>query len=440
MGRARRGTAAKGKRRPRAAAKAAAVAGDGHEETKDGPEKAAGGGGGFFCCYLLRSLCPRSKSRTYIGFTVNPRRRIRQHNGELRCGAWRTKRGRPWEMMLCIYGFPTNVAALQFEWAWQHPTESLAVRKAAAEFKSLGGIGNKVKLAYTMLNLPSWENLNLTVNFFSTKNTKFTAGCPPLPCHMKTVVSPMEDLPCYVEGLSSEDDIMEPREDEEERDAAVGGDTSDHGLQTMDLGTGIVGGESDTDEFFAPMDRSEVFASGISESSAARPEEEETRSAGCDVEYTIDDFGESDTDEFFAPMEGSEVCGSRISESSGAQPVEEETRIADSDVEYYPTDDFSYMEWGGIHETSELHVSRTPPRCSSSSCSDDVAGRSVNCVTGEASPVLKAGSDDGNLFFHEIDVVDLVTPVARYARDCSKVASICPKIIDLTNSPIVIEL
>lgn len=256
---------------------------------------------------------------------------------------------------------------------------------------------------------------------------------------MKTVVSPMEDLPCYVEGLSSEEDIMEPREDEEEPDAAVGGDTSDHGLQTLDLETGISGGESDTDEFFAPMERSEVFGSGIAESSAAQPVEEETRIAGCDVEYPIDDFGESDTDEFFAPMEWSEVCGSRISESSVAQPVEEETRIADSDVAY-PTDDFGYMEWGGIHETSELHVSRTPPRCSSSSCNDDVAGRSVNCVAGQASPVLKAGSDDDNRFFHEIDVVDLVTPVARFARDCSKVASICPKIIDLTNSPIVIEL
>ena len=46
-------------------------------------------------------------------FTVNPRRRIRQHNGEITSGAWRTKRKRPWEMVLCIYGFPTNVSALQ---------------------------------------------------------------------------------------------------------------------------------------------------------------------------------------------------------------------------------------------------------------------------------------------------------------------------------------
>jgi len=46
---------------------------------------------------------------------------------------------------------------LQFEWAWQHPVESLAVRKAAVEFKSLSGIANKIKLAYTMLTLPSWQ-------------------------------------------------------------------------------------------------------------------------------------------------------------------------------------------------------------------------------------------------------------------------------------------
>uniref|UniRef100_A0A7N0TGT7 Structure-specific endonuclease subunit SLX1 homolog n=1 Tax=Kalanchoe fedtschenkoi TaxID=63787 RepID=A0A7N0TGT7_KALFE len=136
---------------------AAQKIGDGDDELP------AGGKGGFFACYLLTSLSPRYKGHTYIGFTVNPKRRIRQHNGEIRCGAWRTKRKRPWEMVMCIYGFATNVSALQFEWAWQHPKESLAVRKAAAELKSLSGVANKIKLAYTMLTLPSWQSLVLTL-------------------------------------------------------------------------------------------------------------------------------------------------------------------------------------------------------------------------------------------------------------------------------------
>ncbi|KAF3790333.1 Structure-specific endonuclease subunit [Nymphaea thermarum] len=160
----------------------------------------------FFACYLLCSLSPRFKGHTYIGFTVNPRRRIRQHNGEITSGAWRTKRKRPWEMVLCIFGFSSNVAALQFEWAWQHPRESLAVRDAASGLKSLAGIGGKIKLAYTMLTLPAWKGANLTVNFFSTKYTKLAAGCPALPDHMKMQVAPMDELPCYAEGIAHNDD------------------------------------------------------------------------------------------------------------------------------------------------------------------------------------------------------------------------------------------
>ncbi|KAF5201075.1 Flotillin-like protein, partial [Thalictrum thalictroides] len=64
-------------------------------------------------CGVYRMLPPLLKTVQEQRFTVNPCRRIRQHNGEIRCGAESTKSKRPWEMVLCIYGFPTNVSALQ---------------------------------------------------------------------------------------------------------------------------------------------------------------------------------------------------------------------------------------------------------------------------------------------------------------------------------------
>ncbi|PIN01962.1 hypothetical protein CDL12_25527 [Handroanthus impetiginosus] len=191
-----------------------------HEVGENGEEEEErrAEGARFFACYLLTSLSPRFKGHTYIGYTVNPRRRIRQHNGEIGSGAWRTKRKRPWEMVLCIYGFPTNIGALQFEWAWQHPVESLAVRTAASSFKSLSGLANKIKLVYTMLSLPAWQSLNLTVNLFSTKYQKYTSCCPPLPEQMRTQVCSMDDLPCYNVNAfvdnDCDDSLQESTEDE----------------------------------------------------------------------------------------------------------------------------------------------------------------------------------------------------------------------------------
>ncbi|XAR58851.1 hypothetical protein NMG60_11014415 [Bertholletia excelsa] len=153
--------------------------------------------GGFFACYLLASLSPSFKGHTYIGFTVNPQRRIRQHNGEIRSGACRTKKKRPWEMVMCIYGFPSNISALQFEWAWQHPSRSLAVRNTAASFKSLSGLAKKIKIGCTMLTLPTWHNLHLTLHFFSTKYMEQSAGCPSLPEHTRIQVCPMDKFRCH---------------------------------------------------------------------------------------------------------------------------------------------------------------------------------------------------------------------------------------------------
>uniref|UniRef100_A0A2N9G006 Uncharacterized protein n=1 Tax=Fagus sylvatica TaxID=28930 RepID=A0A2N9G006_FAGSY len=96
---------------------------------------------------------------------------------------------------------------------------------AAASFKSLSGIGNKVKLAYTMLTLPAWQSLNITVNYFSTKYTKHSAGCPSLPEHMKVQVCSMDELPCYTEideSLSENEDDWDDKEECDEGTSASG--------------------------------------------------------------------------------------------------------------------------------------------------------------------------------------------------------------------------
>lgn len=52
-------------------------------------------------------------------------------------------------------------------------------------------------------------SMKMTVNYFSTKYTKHSAGCPSLPEHMRVKVCLMAELPCYVEwdgSLAENDD------------------------------------------------------------------------------------------------------------------------------------------------------------------------------------------------------------------------------------------
>ena len=69
-------------------------------------------------CYMLASV---DGKKTYVGATVDPDRRLRQHNGELAGGAYATK-GRTWKRRFLVSGFVDERAALRFEWRWKYLT------------------------------------------------------------------------------------------------------------------------------------------------------------------------------------------------------------------------------------------------------------------------------------------------------------------------------
>ncbi|GMI55862.1 hypothetical protein ScalyP_jg7400 [Parmales sp. scaly parma] len=128
----------------------------------------------FFHCYLLRSSNVNFQASSYIGFTTKPSRRIRQHNGELKGGAKRTRASRPWEFAVVIGGFADKKVALSFEWHFQHPKKSKSLRAkfGDAEARKLGlkrGPKGKFAVLQSLLKCEPFCNCDELKLYFPTE-------------------------------------------------------------------------------------------------------------------------------------------------------------------------------------------------------------------------------------------------------------------------------
>ncbi|KAK9472037.1 uncharacterized protein V1510DRAFT_366550 [Dipodascopsis tothii] len=152
----------------------------------------------FYCCYVLQSLS--RPGSFYIGSTPLPLRRLRQHNGELKQGAFRTRKkgARPWAMAFLVSGFPSNVAALQFEHALQHPfkTRYIAAEDRISTKTSRRTLdrtlGNVRLLVYHAAGVRRWP---LTVRLFTpAASAAWTANKHAIPIPADSAVRVEHDL------------------------------------------------------------------------------------------------------------------------------------------------------------------------------------------------------------------------------------------------------
>jgi predicted GIY-YIG superfamily endonuclease len=85
---------------------------------------------------------------TYAGVSPDPKRRLRQHNGEIKGGAkYTTGKGCGWQHICLISGFKDKIQAMQFEWAVKH----VAPRNA-------GGLNMRIKKLYHVLKSTRWTS------------------------------------------------------------------------------------------------------------------------------------------------------------------------------------------------------------------------------------------------------------------------------------------
>ena len=120
----------------------------------------------MFFVYILQSLNEKHPNRTYVGYTVDIGRRIRQHNGEIKGGAAYTRVGRPYKLVCYVEGFETKSDAMSFEWFCHHPAGRPRRRGRGAlrcRFDKYKGMDRRERILKYTMKKDKWKNYELNI-------------------------------------------------------------------------------------------------------------------------------------------------------------------------------------------------------------------------------------------------------------------------------------
>lgn len=85
--------------------------------------------------------CLASGNKTYVGATIDPDRRLAQHNGLLSGGAKAT-RGHVWERKILVGPFETQHDGLSFEYFWKRNSKKYRGTPLERRMKALESMVN----------------------------------------------------------------------------------------------------------------------------------------------------------------------------------------------------------------------------------------------------------------------------------------------------------
>jgi len=129
----------------------------------------------YFCYFLGQEASRNGRGPTYNGYTVNLNRRLRQHNGEIKGGAFATKEKGPWHFIAVLTCDSwTAVRAMQVEWLCRYPTRKKPRPQCFAgpegRMKSLVEVFRRLELGECTRLFVRPEYFDLVQNILTTSN------------------------------------------------------------------------------------------------------------------------------------------------------------------------------------------------------------------------------------------------------------------------------